>query len=98
MLRNYWNIAWRHLTKNKIFSFINIFGLSVGLASCMLIVFYIYNELAYDSYHKNSKRLYQVGGIFIADGKQERYPACPAVTARNMRQDFPEIEETARML
>ncbi|MDP4254237.1 MAG: ABC transporter permease [Bacteroidota bacterium] len=88
----------RHLTKNKAFSFINIFGLSVGLACCLLIVLYLYNELAYDSYHRNVKRLYQVGGLFVTDGKQERYPASPAVMARNMKQDFPEIEETARMM
>jgi len=98
MLKNYLKIAWRNLMKNKLFSFINIAGLSVGLACCMLIVLYIYNELAYDSYHNNVKRLYQVGGIFITDGKEDRFPCSPAVTAQNMKQDFPEIEQTARML
>jgi putative ABC transport system permease protein len=98
MLRNYVKTAWRHLTKNKIFTFVNIFGLSAGLASCMLIVLYLNNELSYDSYHQHIKRLYQVGGIFVTDGKQDRYPASPAVMARNMKHDFPEIEETARML
>src|SRR6266576_3696688 len=98
MLKNYLKIAWRNLMKNKLFSFINIAGLSIGLACCMLIVLYIYNELAYDSYHNNVKRLYQVGGIFITDGKEDRFPCSPAVTAQNMKQDFPEIEQTARML
>jgi putative ABC transport system permease protein len=98
MLKNYLTIAWRNLMKNKVFSFINITGLSVGLACCMLIVLYIYNELAYDSYHKDIKRLYQVGGVFITDGKEDRFPCSPAVTAQNMKQDFPEIEQTARMV
>jgi putative ABC transport system permease protein len=98
MLKNYVKIAWRSLMKNKIFSFINILGLSVGLACCMLIVLYLYNELSYDTYHTNIKRLYQVGGIFVTDGKQDRFPCSPAVTAPNMKKDFPEIEQTARML
>src|ERR1700704_2578013 len=98
MLKNYFKIAWRSLMKNRIFSFVNIAGLSVGLACCMLIVSYLYNELACDSYHKEIKSLYQVGGVFITDGKQDRFPCSPAVTARNMLQDFPEIRQTARML
>jgi len=98
MLKNYLKIAWRNGMNNKVFSFINIAGLSIGLACCMLIVLYLYNELSYDSWHKDIKRLYQVGGIFITDGKQDRYPCAPAVTAQNMKHDFPEIDQTARML
>jgi putative ABC transport system permease protein len=98
MIKLYFKIAWRNLMHNKVFSFINIAGLSVGLACCMLIVLYLYNELSYDSYHKDIKRLYQVGGIFITDGKQDRCACTPAITARNMQHDFPEIEQTARML
>ncbi len=63
MLKNYFKLAWRTLMKNKIFSFINIFGLSVGLTCCMLISLYIYNELSYDTYHKNGDRVYQLGVI-----------------------------------
>ena len=98
MLKNYLKIAWRNGMNNKVFSFINIAGLSIGLACCMLIVLYLYNELSYDSWHKDIKRLYQVGGIFITDGKQDRYPCAPAVTAQNMKHYFPEIDQTARML
>jgi putative ABC transport system permease protein len=98
MLRNYFKIAWRGLMKNKIFSFINIFGLSVGLVCCMLIVLYLYDELGYDSYQKKIDRLYQVGTVFITGGKEDRFPAEPAVMAENMKRDFPEIERTARMV
>src|ERR1700743_753541 len=98
MLRNYLRIAWRSLMRNKVFSFINITGLSMGLAACMLIVLYLHDQLSYDSYHTNIKRLYQVGGVFITDGKEERFPCAPAITAQNMRQDFPEVEQTARMV
>ena len=98
MVKNYFKVAWRNLMKNTVFSIINIFGLSIGLASCMLIVLYLYIELSYDTYHKDIKRLYQVGSIFNFSGKEERYVAWPAVMAANMKQDFPEIAQTARLL
>jgi putative ABC transport system permease protein len=69
MFKNYFKIAWRNLMKNKIFSLINIIGLSVGLTCCMLIAVYLYNEVSYDKYHKNINRLFQVGTIFIVNGK-----------------------------
>ncbi|WP_018615778.1 ABC transporter permease [Segetibacter koreensis] len=102
MLRNYFKIAWRNLMKSKVFSFINIFGLTVGLTCCMLITLYIVNELSYDKYHKNVKDLYQLGTIFITPGeeiKPENWSAnTPAPMAQLMKQEFPEIQETTRML
>ena len=97
MLKNYFKIAWRNLMKNKTFSFINIFGLSAGLACCMLIVLYLYNEVSYDAYHTNIKRLYQVGTTFKMGEKEMRIPATPATMAQAMKHDFPEIEEVARV-
>ncbi|HLZ85896.1 MAG TPA: ABC transporter permease, partial [Puia sp.] len=93
-----YKLTWRSLMKHKLFSFINIAGLSIGLSCCMLIVIYIYHELSYDTNLPNVKRLYQVGGIFVTDGKEDRFPCSPAITAANLQQDFPEIEQTARML
>ncbi len=98
MIKNYLRVTWRHMMRNKIFSFINIFGLAIGLACCMLIVLYLYGELAYDAYHKNIKRLYQVGTTFLTNGKRDKYPAEPAVMAQNMKASFPEIEMTARVV
>ncbi len=84
--------------KNKIFSFINIFGLSVGLACCMLITLYLYNELSYDNYHKNLNDLYQVGTNFIKEGKEEKMANTPAPMAQMLKQEFPEIEESTRFM
>ena len=97
MFKNYFKIAWRNLMKNKIFSFINIIGLSVGLTCCMLIAVYLYNEVSYDKYHKNIDQLYQLATTFIKDGKEEKTPNTPAPMAAAMKQEFPEIEETARL-
>ena len=57
MLRNYLKIAWRNLGRNKVYSAINISGLSIGLAVCMLLVLYIGHETNYDKFHKNAERI-----------------------------------------
>ncbi|MBD0296440.1 MAG: ABC transporter permease [Flavisolibacter sp.] len=99
MLKNYFKIAWRNLMKSKIFSFINIFGLATGLTCCMLISLYLYNELSYDTYHKNIDRLYQLGTTFMKKGeKGERTPNTPAPMAQAMKQEFPEIGDATRIM
>jgi putative ABC transport system permease protein len=98
MFRNYLKVAWRNLMKSKIFSFINIIGLSVGLTCCMLIAIYLYNEISFDKYHTNIDRLYQLGTVFVKDGKDERTANTPAPMATAMKLEFPEIEETARLM
>jgi len=60
MIKNYFKIAWRNLFKNKVSSFINICGLAIGMAVAMLIGFWIYDEVSFDHYHKNYKRIAQV--------------------------------------
>ncbi|MEO6541762.1 MAG: ABC transporter permease, partial [Ferruginibacter sp.] len=98
MIKNYFKIAWKNLQKNKIFSFINIFGLSVGLASCMLISLYILNELSYDKYQQNGSNIYQLGTIFIKQGEERKMANTPAPMVQTMQLDFPEVEQTTRVL
>lgn len=98
MFRNYLKIAWRSLMKNKTFSFINIFGLAIGFTCCMLISLYIYNEISYDTYHKNKERIFQLGATTIQDGKEERRANTASPFAKTMQQEFPEIEASARMM
>ena len=98
MLRNYLKIAWRNLLKSKIFSFINIVGLSIGLTCCMLISIYIYNELNFDSYHQHIERLFQLGTTFVKDGKDFRTSNTPAPMAEAMKLEFPEIDDVARIM
>jgi putative ABC transport system permease protein len=97
MLNNFTGLAWRRLTRNKVFSLINILGLSVGLSCCMLITLYIWHENSYDTYHPDIDRLYQVGTIDIAHGKETRFYGCPAPLAGLVRQTFPQVEATARI-
>jgi len=98
MIKSYFKIAWRNLKKNKVFSFINIFGLSVGLTCCILITLYINHELSYDKYHSNANEIYQVGTVFIKEGKEDKKPNTPALMAEMMKAEFPEITETSRLV
>jgi putative ABC transport system permease protein len=98
MLKNYFKIAWRNIQNNKLFSFINIFGLSIGFTCCLLIAQYIVHEISYDHHHKNADRLYEVATTFVKDGKDDLTPNTPAPMAAAMKQEFPEIEETTRIL
>jgi putative ABC transport system permease protein len=99
MIKNYSKIAWRNMMKNKFFSFVNIFGLSAGLTCCMLIALYLNYETSYDSYQKNIKNLYQVGTTFIKKGeKDDKTANTPAPLAPSLKQEFPEVLESARLL
>lgn len=97
MVKNYFKIAWRNMMKNKVFSFINILGLSTGLTCCMLITLYILNETSYDRYQKNADRIYQVGTEFKGLGNFKKLPNTPAAMGEIMQQVFPEIQQTTRL-
>jgi putative ABC transport system permease protein len=91
-------LAFRSLIKNKVFSFINVFGLAIGLTCCLLISMFIYHEFSYDTQHKVGNRLYQLATISIDGGKEDRYPSTPAPIGPTMKQVYPEIENTVRLL
>ncbi len=99
MLRNYFKIALRNLTRNKVFSFINIAGLAIGLAGFVLISTYIKNELSYDNFHPNAERIFRPveiqrpPGIDRQDVAVTMGPLAPALLA-----DFPEIENATRIM
>jgi putative ABC transport system permease protein len=99
MFRNYIDIALRGFLGNKLFSFINVFGLAVGLASVILIGLYVANELSYDRFHPDADRLYRISRDFYAvNGSDELLMATNAAPAAALlAADFPEIEETARI-
>jgi len=98
MIKTYFKIAWRKFKTNKIFSLINIIGLSVGLACCMLITLYILNETSYDTYHQNGENIYQVGTTFNLSGDVSSMPNTPAAFGEIMKHDFPEVEQSARLV
>lgn len=97
MFKNYIKIAFRNLFKNKVYSFINIFGLAVGIACCLLIGLYVYNEWSYDEFHSKSDRLYRAW-VHEDYGNDEIYfnSVTPLVLASTLDNNIPEIEQTTR--
>src|ERR1700755_403780 len=95
MFKNYLKIAWRNLSRNKVFSFINIFGLAAGLATCLLIMFYIIDESSYDKHHDHAERLLRIAGTV---GNGNGWAAQPAPLAWSLKSELPEVEEVARLL
>src|SRR5689334_20118214 len=98
MLKTYFKVAWRNLKNNKVFSFINIFGLAIGLTCCMLISIYIFNELSYDTYHKDAARVFEIGSVSFDGDKEKRGGNTSGPVGSAMQQDFPEIEASTRLL
>ncbi len=97
MIKNYLKSAWRNLWKNKTFSAINIFGLSVGIAAFLLIVNYLHFEYSYDDVHVQKDRIYRMPMVVSEkDGKEQTFAFTYPAVAPALKKDFPEIEQVAR--
>lgn len=74
MLKNYFTTAWRNLVRNKMYSFINVAGLSIGLACCMLIILYNKDEVSYDRFQKNAPDIYRLAvNELTPEGESSKY-------------------------
>lgn len=96
MFKNYLKIALRNFFKQKVYSAINIFGLSLGLACCILIMLYIQDELSYDRFHENADQIYRVVVEFRDKDVPDHFAHTPAPLAPAMLQEFPEILNAVR--
>ncbi len=96
MLKNYLKVALRNLWKNKGFSAINIIGLSVGLATCLLIMLYVTDELSYDKYNKKADRIYRVDGDLQFGGNHFILAVVPEPMGPTLKKDYPEVEQYVR--
>jgi ABC-type antimicrobial peptide transport system permease subunit len=93
----YLKIAWRNLLRSKGFSFINITGLTIGMASAVLILLWIQNELSYDSFHTNRARIYECWNRGTFDGKLQCWNTTPKILGPTLKQEIPEIAENTRV-
>ena len=98
MIKNYFKIAWRNLSRNKAFSFINIFGLAIGLATCLLIMLYIFDESSYDKQHKNADSIFRIASVSSLKGKAETWAAAAAPLAGAITTELPEVEQATRLM
>ncbi|MCG3120619.1 MAG: hypothetical protein ALAOOOJD_03400 [bacterium] len=99
MLKNYLKIALRNLLKYKVYSFINVLGLAVGMASCILILLYVRDELSYDRHHEHAEQIYRVTREwFNSDGSTSLHlgHVAPPIGPL-LKNDFPDILQMARI-
>lgn len=94
MLKNYLKIALRNLLNNKGYTAINVFGLGLGLATCLLIVLYISDELSFDKHHRSADRLFRIA----MEARNEKWAGTPGPVAAGIKTDFPEVESVTRVL
>ena len=88
MFKNYLKIAWRNLVKNKVFSSINILGLTIGITCCMMIFLYIMNEFNVDKFHDKKKNMYRVMRGFDTNGSKVSVPYLSAPYATALLNDY----------
>lgn len=97
MIKNYFKVAWRNLLRNKAHSFINIAGLSVGLACSLMILLWVQNERSIDAFHKNSDQLFRVYGKIYSNHKLSGTYDTPGVLSDEIKRRFPEVEYATGM-
>ncbi|MBN1274444.1 MAG: ABC transporter permease [Candidatus Aminicenantes bacterium] len=99
MIKNYLKTALRNIKKHKAYSVINIAGLAVGMACCMLIILFVRDELSYDRYHEKAERIYRLVDAFDMSGGLSRYFALSSAPfAPALIKEFPEVEDAVRLI
>ena len=96
MFKNHLKIAYRNFIRHKLYSFINVFGLAIGLSICMIISLWVIRELSYDSFHENAHRIYRVERELFRDNLYSRWPITGGYYKRALISDYPEIVNAVR--
>src|SRR5215207_5487451 len=98
MLKNQLKTAWRNLWKNKMFSSINIIGLAIGMAACLLILQFVSFKLSFDQFHKNGAAIYRVYNDRYQNGKLIQHGTITySAIGKAMQNDFPEVINHVRV-
>lgn len=97
MLKNYIKTAWRNITRQKVFSFINISGLALSLSAVWLIALFVSDELSYDKYHANAGRIYRLASHGKWGEEKFDITGTSALAAAALKNDFPEVEDVLRI-
>src|SRR5882724_10576140 len=99
MLKNYLKIAFRNIMRHKAYSGINILGLAIGIAACLLILQYVAFELSYENFHSRKDRIYRVRQDRFDNGKLSTQWAAGAYAVGNSFKDaIPEIEDFVKLV
>ncbi len=97
MFKNYLKVAWRNIIRHKGYSFINIFGLAVGMACCLLIYMFVRQELSYDRFHDRAGRIFRVAMEVATPENTSRQATTQFPMVHALRKDYPEIKRATRI-
>ncbi|HAN17485.1 MAG: hypothetical protein A2X13_09380 [Bacteroidetes bacterium GWC2_33_15] len=96
MIQNYLKIAFRNITRHKGFSFINIFGLALGITCALLIFMWVYDEITYDKFHTQIDQIYRVEQDQFYNGESYHVNVTPYPSGEGWKMEIPEIEDAIR--
>ncbi|GAB5525221.1 MAG: ABC transporter permease [Roseivirga sp.] len=96
MVKNNLKVAYRSMMRHKFYSFLNLSGLAVSIAACILIAVFVQHELSYDAYHHESEKVYRIATHLKFGDNEFRIPAAPAPMAETLKNDYPEIIASGR--
>jgi putative ABC transport system permease protein len=97
MLKNYIKSALRNLIRQKLYTVINVLGLAIGLAACLLIIGYVNNELSFENCHRNKDRIYRIDGVYALGNSRVSMASIMPAVGLAVREAFPEIERVVRI-
>ncbi|MHB9013210.1 MAG: ABC transporter permease [Ignavibacteriaceae bacterium] len=97
MLKNYLKTAFRNILRNKVYSFINIAGLSVGIAACITIFLFVRREYSFDKFNEKADRIYRINVEANLNGKTSEVAVTPAPLGLYLKSEFPQIEHVVRL-
>ncbi|MDF2430844.1 MAG: putative transport system permease protein, partial [Mucilaginibacter sp.] len=97
MIKNYFKIAWRNLKKNRLYAFVNITGLTIGIVSCLLIGVYIRHELSYDKFNENASRVVRVTMDYNQGGNPQKVAVTGTKVGPQFKRTFPSIVDFVRL-
>jgi putative ABC transport system permease protein len=97
MFKNYIKTAFRNIKRHKGYSFINIFGLAVGMTVCLLMLMYVVNETSYDDFHKKGDRIYRISLDWGKEGSRMKFAGTMPAVAPALNSEIPEVEVAARV-
>ena len=98
MFLQFFKTSFRIFTRERIYSFLNIAGLAIGITVALIIFLYLQQDLTYDRYHKNARNIYRVNSIYVSSGKENKFALSPISFGPRIIEEFPEVRAYTRLV
>lgn len=98
MWKNYLKIAWRNIRKDKLYSIINVLGLSTGILACLLVGLFVWNESTYDNFHTNGDRIVKAYTDYQVAGTRSQFDLTGTKVGPQLKRTFPQVQEFVRTM